>query len=205
MCSTGRWVSLIRLIGQAGARGDVHRRRDGGVGWQIRCRSCLASFRRLTALTGVVETGGSSRPTRRTRSDCAECSIQFPAFTLDVPNASATDNAIMRDSWNFLGDTLDMLVASERYQGATLAGDSANAMLQTDEFNAAQSASLTDAASVSSDLTAFQAELANDGYTEQSSNDGSLAAVQAEIANNGTTDPYIASLITEDSRACSAP
>jgi hypothetical protein len=56
---------------------------------------------------------------------------------------------------------------------------------------------LTDAALVSSDLTAFQAELANDGYTDQSNGDGSLASVQSEIATNGTNDPFLANLISE--------
>ncbi len=153
----------------------------------------LGGISSIYALTGVVTAALAMDPPD---GDYTEV-YQLPAFTYDVPNASAVDNAILHDSYNFLGDTLDMLVASERFQGATLAGDTASATLQTNAFNAAQAASLTDAAAVANDLTSFKAELVADGYTDQSYGGGTLASVQAELASAGTSDPFVTNLIDE--------
>lgn len=153
----------------------------------------LGGISALYALTGVVTAALAADPPD---GDYTEV-FQLPAFTYDVPNASSVDDAILHDSYDFLADTLDMLVASERYQGATLAGDTGNAASQTAAFDTAQAASQTDAAAVAADLPAFEAELVNDGYVDQGNSEGSLAAVQAEIATNGTNDPFIANLINE--------
>jgi Hint domain len=153
----------------------------------------LGGISALYALTGVVTAALAADPPD---GDYTEV-YQLPAFTYHVPNGSTADNAILHDSYDFLADTLDTLVASERYQGASLAGDTGSAASQTDAFDIAQTASQKDAASVSADLTAFQAELMNDGDTDQGNSDGSLAAVQSEIATSGTTDPFLANLINE--------
>jgi Hint domain len=117
--------------------------------------------------------------------------------SVTIAGETAVDSALIGDSIDYLDDTLSMLIASERFQGASLAGDTGSATLQTNAYNAAQAASLTDAAAMSSDLTAFQAELATDGYTDVAIGDGSLASEQSELASTGTSDAFLTNLIAD--------
>jgi hypothetical protein len=112
-----------------------------------------------------------------------------------IAGATGVDMALTRDSIDYLDATLSMLIASERFQGATLAGDTASATLQTNAYNAALSTSLADASAMASDLTAFQAELVSGGYSDVSIGGGSLAAVQSELASVGTSDAFLTNLI----------
>jgi len=151
----------------------------------------LGTVSTIYGLTGVVTGALAADP-----PDGNYTSVFQPTNNAHtIAGATATDNALIADSINFLDDTLSMLVASERYQGAVLGGDSASATLQTNAFDAAQTASLADSAAMSSDLTAFQTELVSDGYTDQSYGSGSLAAVQSELATAGTSDPFLTNLI----------
>jgi hypothetical protein len=117
--------------------------------------------------------------------------------SLSIVGETAVDSALIADSVDYLDDTLSMLIDSERFQGATLAGDTASATLQTNAYNVAQANSLTDATAMSSDLTAFQAELVLDGVSDTAIGSGSLASVQAELASAGTSDAFITNLIAD--------
>ena len=147
----------------------------------------------IYAITGVVTGALAADP-----PDGNFTSVFQPANdSFTVAGATTADDALMKDSIAFLDDTLSMLVASERFQGATLAGDTAGETLQTNAYDTAQAASLADSAAVSADLSAFQSELVSDGYSDESYGGGSLAAVRSEIATAGTSDPFLANLIDD--------
>jgi hypothetical protein len=108
-----------------------------------------------------------------------------------VAGATAVDDALLTDSVNFLDDNLTMLIASERYQGAILAGDTVGAALQSSAYNTAQTNSLADAAAVSSDLANFSAELTSLGFQDEPYDGSGLAATQTYLNSVGSSDPFL--------------
>lgn len=76
-----------------------------------------------------------------------------------IAGVSAAGNALLQDAWKLLQAAANALAASERYQGAQLAGDSASEALQEAAFNGALDAYQTQRQALSHDLRAFLVEL----------------------------------------------
>lgn len=107
----------------------------------------------------------------------------------DIEGASAAGNALVQDSWGLFQETLNLLAAAERFQGADLAGDADALALQEAAFDAALDQYNQNRVTLSDSLTAFLTELEADPDVEDLNleDDTSLADLQAYLA--GLADP----------------
>jgi len=124
---------------------------------------------------------------------------QAPDWTFGtIAGASTADNNLVTDSWKLLQDVVNILAASERYQGAELSGDSANAAMQNTAFNTALADYNSQGKTVSADLNAVLAEVQTTASNVNLSTDQTLANVQSYIAgltNPLTSDPFLSAFI----------
>lgn len=77
----------------------------------------------------------------------------------DIAGVSAAGNTLLVESWELLQAVANALAASERYQGAVLAGDTASQALQETAFNTALDAYEAQRGVVSAHLDMYLAEL----------------------------------------------
>ena len=126
---------------------------------------------------------------------------QAPNYTFsdsNIPGASATDITFLNDSWALLQDVSNALVASERYQGAEYAGDTASQALQNTAFNNAIAAYNAQRQVVSTDLNAILTELQHSVSDINLTNDSSTANLLTYLnglQNPLTSDPFLAGFI----------
>lgn len=103
----------------------------------------------------------------------------------DIPGASAAGNALVQDTYAQFQESLNLLAAAERFQGADLAGDAAARAAQEAAFDAALDQYNQNRVTMSASLTAFLAELeAGDDVEDLNlEDDTSLADLQAYLAS----------------------
>jgi hypothetical protein len=116
-----------------------------------------------------------------------------------IAGGSTVANSFLTDSWKMFQDAANMLEASQRYQGAEYAGDTASQTLQINAFNTALSGYTSEKQAVSTDLQAYLTELQGSVSDVNLATDSSLANLQVYLgglANPLTNDSFLASLIT---------
>ena len=104
-----------------------------------------------------------------------------------IVGAGAAGNALVRHTWALFAESLNMVSALERFQGANLAGDATVRAAQEAAFDAAFDRYNTQRVTVSDSITAYLADVQSTVADINLKNDTSLADLQAYIA--GLTDP----------------
>jgi len=126
--------------------------------------------------------------------------FQMPDWSFGaIPGASAAANKFVMDSWTLLQDATNALAASERYQGAELAGDAPSQNLQDAAFNTAFGAYVSQKQVFTADIQALLPEVEKSISDVNLAADTSLAAAQsyvAGLANPLTDDPFISGFIS---------
>ena len=124
----------------------------------------------------------------------------------DIEGASAVGNALVQDSWALFQESLNLLAAAERFQGADLADDADARAMQEAAFDAALDQYNQNRVTLSDSLTAFLTEIEADPDVEDLNlkNDTSLADLQAYLtglADPASEDAQLAALIASITEA----
>lgn len=116
----------------------------------------------------------------------------------NIAGVSAAGNALVRTSWKLFQDAANALSASERYQGAVLAGDVSAQSGQSAAFNAAIDAYAADKQLASAALKAYLDEIRASIQDINLATDQSLQHLQAYLQGlaSVTADPLLNDLIT---------
>jgi hypothetical protein len=157
----------------------------------------------LTCLLASLADKAAAKLMQELANDPAEGNFtvvyQAPDWSFGtITGASTTANTLVTDSWKLLQDAANALEASQRYQGAEYAGDTASQTLQDTAFNSAIIAYAADRQAVSTDLKAYLTELQTSVSDINLTNDSSFANAQqyiAGLANPLTNDPFLAGFI----------
>jgi Ca2+-binding RTX toxin-like protein len=106
----------------------------------------------------------------------------------NLDGVSAAGNALVQDAWTLFGESLNLLAAAERFQGADLAGNTTAQAMQEAAFDAALERFEQNRVTLADSLTSFLDEVQANGFEDLTFEaDTSLADLQAYLA--GLTDP----------------
>ncbi len=113
-----------------------------------------------------------------------------------LPGLTTAEQSLLVDSWSLMKNTLNMLAACERYQGAAVAGDAVALALQRDAFDAALIAYESMRLTVAADVDAARPDLATATAGVDLGADTSYSELVTYLS--GLTDPATQSTFFAD-------